>query len=314
METTHSRKRMAAAITAVIVALLLIAGTFMWWSANDSVKNEMALDRFDVKITETFDPNTPIFPGAEVEKRVGVTNNSNIPAVVRVQLEESVELPDLDSSNNVDIKYESSKAVSAGNIIVKVSDGQIATLTAASGWSSVAYSDTDVKIFKRQIPAANGSGTTTEYFAYVDSTKRLASYDSTTGTVTYAYFTRTQVATGIHDKTSGDLPATYHNYITISRDNPLLTAGVNTAGWVLDASTGWHYYNQALYGSSATVVNLIDKVSFATNLPDTWQGAKYTLTPVMEAAQFDATAIPATWSDVMSGMVFYDGADTITIP
>lgn len=313
MEVVQNKKRKAAVITAIIAVLLLIAGTFMWWSASDSVKNEMALDRFDVTITETFDPNTPIFPGAEVDKQVGVTNNSNIPAVVRIQLQEAVELPDLNASGDVDIKYEDSKEITAGKIIVKVSDGQIGTLTPASGWAPVTFTDADVKVFERKIPAANGTGTTTEYFAYVESSKRLAKYDPAGKTVTYAYFTRTEVATGIHDKTGADLGPDYHPNITIGRTNDLILPNVDTEGWVLDSTTGWYYYNQALHGN-ATVKNLIDTVKFNQNLPDSWQGAKYTLTPVMEAAQYKKEAIVDTWTDVMQGITFYDGTGSIIIP
>lgn len=116
----------AAALAVVMVA----AGTYAWFSTTDKTKtNVFGMDNFDVTITEAFDtPEVPLVPGADITKEVGVTNSGNVPVVVRVKLEETLELLEQETGDGKDklkVVYTESKDAREGQVPVLISQKMI---------------------------------------------------------------------------------------------------------------------------------------------------------------------------------------------
>ena len=105
-----NKKRIAIGAVALAV-VLIVAGTFAWFTTTDKVANVFEMDNFDVTITEDFDPSdVPLNPGANVTKEVGITNGGNVDVLVRVKLEETLSLLEQDTTDGVDklkVEYKS---------------------------------------------------------------------------------------------------------------------------------------------------------------------------------------------------------------
>ena len=92
MKQNKNKKKwtVAAASLAIIAAL---AGTFAWFTSQDSVKNEFETEIAgnDVEIVETFIPPKDWKPGQDVKKEVAVANTGNYKSLIRVSLTETLE-------------------------------------------------------------------------------------------------------------------------------------------------------------------------------------------------------------------------------
>ncbi len=103
MANKKKNKRKIAIAAGVTSVALILTGTFAWFSTTDAVKNIFGLDNFDVHINEDFDPNVPnIVPGADITKDVTVANGGNVDVVVRVKLNESLKVLEMDKANGTD--------------------------------------------------------------------------------------------------------------------------------------------------------------------------------------------------------------------
>ncbi|WP_249274502.1 BsaA family SipW-dependent biofilm matrix protein [Candidatus Enterococcus clewellii] len=95
LNKTQKKKVLAAAGTFAAVAAL--SATFAWFTSEDSKTNhfegEIATGK-DIEIVETFEPPTDWEPGSEVNKDVQVANIGKYDALIRVGLDESLQLLD----------------------------------------------------------------------------------------------------------------------------------------------------------------------------------------------------------------------------
>ena len=68
--------------------------------------------------------------------------------------------------------------------------------------------------------------------------------------------------------------------------------------WILDTDAennkGYYYYKHVLDAGESTP-NLLESVTFGQKMPNSFLGAVYTITPVMEAVQANGDAVNATW-------------------
>lgn len=296
-------KKKWIALGAVAAALaVLMTSTYLWFSANQQLENVFDMDLFDVRITENFNEDDPVTPGAEINKEVGVENKSSVKVAVRMQLKESLQLLDVDATGNPKIDYRSDKTMGIGEIPVTVSQSQIdhkigTNGNAGSGFvadTTITNVPTGVKLYSRV--TKTGSGTKTEYFAYSPENygNRLVRYTPGTtaanGTFDYAYYIqKNPKIEGIHGKTNGDNDID-HNQISLN-----LKTGWE-ANWKLDATDGWYYY-KTLLNEGQVSEYLVQSVSFAENLKNEYKGAVYTLTPVLSAIQAKDAAKDELWAD-----------------
>ena len=124
-----NKKKIALGATALAV-VMVAAGTFAWFSTTDkTAPNIFGMDNFDVTITEAFDkPDVPLIPGTDVTKEVGVTNSGNVPAVVRVKLDEALALLEQDTANGVDklkVEYADNATAKGAQVPVLISQKMI---------------------------------------------------------------------------------------------------------------------------------------------------------------------------------------------
>lgn len=309
----HGKKKIIAAGAVLFTAATVLSSTYLWFSKEERVENIFNVETFDVELTEKFDPNDPVIPGVEVDKEVGVTNKSKIPVAVRVRLEESLQLLDMDDKKNPKISYSNVTEVVEGQILVTVAQSQIDNLI-DSGYeeiTSTVTAPTGVKVFQRTYDSPERDGVVTEYFAYqslAGGAFRLVKYDpDATDKFTYAYYTQGTRYFGYHGNTSsveGEKDIPHDNGITVNTDS---------VKWRLDASTGWYYYEDLLL-EGQTSGNIIKSVSFAETIDNELKGAVYTLTPILQATQAVNDAVEENWGTAAAAIfVINETNNTVTI-
>lgn len=322
----------AAALAVVMVA----AGTYAWFSTTDKTKtNVFGMDNFDVTITEAFDtPEVPLVPGADITKEVGVTNSGNVPVVVRVKLEETLELLEQETGEGkLKVEYGNEKTPQNNQVPVLISQEMIEAYK-GNGYNSFSVENydnlTDITVWQKKTSSNNGN-TVYSYLAYVtegvdDGTNHhLVQVTPVIGngsaekpdsfTVRYAYNIKKDIesngiykATATHGKANEDenlnkyYNSNFHENAVVLNfaDNVSINGTVDNDNitWVL-MNDGYFYYTKALNGTSISEP-LLKSVSIKQEADNTLKGATYTITPVMEAVQMNYKAATATWKD-MSG-------------
>lgn len=87
----NKRKIGALTLSCVLALVMLVTGTFAWFTASDYVDNRLKASQLDdgsAQIIEVFDPPEEWEPGAEVTKEVAVTNTGTGDLLVRIAFEE----------------------------------------------------------------------------------------------------------------------------------------------------------------------------------------------------------------------------------
>lgn len=88
MKQTKNRKKWAVAAT-TLAAMAALAGTFAWFTSQDSAKNhfEGNIAGNDVDVVEQFDPK-PWEPGMDINKDVAAFNSGNYDSMIRISFDE----------------------------------------------------------------------------------------------------------------------------------------------------------------------------------------------------------------------------------
>ena len=117
------RKKWLGGAAALLLAALVAAGTWAYFTANTHVTNVITTGRIDITLHEEttngqpFPENgiTGVMPGTSKDKKVTVTNDGTSPAWVRAQVEIKVENPDKQSldAKLVSVDYNESDWIKA---------------------------------------------------------------------------------------------------------------------------------------------------------------------------------------------------------
>ena len=323
-------KKKIALVAVVLAVVLIIAGTFAWFTTTDQVANIFEMDNFDVTLTEDFDPSeVPLNPGTDVTKQVGVTNHGNVDVLVRIRLEEALSLLEQEQADGVDklkVVYEDKKGEGETQYVpVLISDTMIDSYE-GTGYAS--YTDNapeGITVLRKK--TETGDNTVYSYLAYVtDPATEGSAYhhlvqvtpegensETPDGfTVKYAYNLRKDAGggqytvTAVHDKDDTSLDTYYdatstnkfHNAVVLNFDTNVSLDGTveATDTWVL-MSDGYFYYTKALKGETISDP-LLESVSISKDAGNALKGATYTITPIMQAVQLDYEAAKATWDDM----------------
>ncbi|MCL2748143.1 MAG: CalY family protein [Oscillospiraceae bacterium] len=317
-------------LTALVLSVAIImAGTYAWFWDTDEVANEFVLANLGAKITEVYEPRL-VVPGLEIDKNVTISNDkSNIPILVRVSFSEVLEnllvpgrngIPEIFWANEA---LDLSQSANSARIPLMASAEFIATVKATgSGWESVSYGSSDLKIFRKVAQNAN-EDTFYTYFAYIESTGQLAQLINVThnaaggiasATIQLAYNTIAKLKSGPVDisfvsgtaaNTGAWDPACLGNLYLSTEISEYLTflfgtsvtsgipAAKNTKQWFY--YDGYFYYNTLLEPGQESA-QLLAMVKFSETLPNRFQGATYTLIPYLEALQPTAAALIGQWN------------------
>jgi len=131
-----NKKTLTLVASMALAVLLVVSGTFAWFTTQDSVVNKFKTSgnpASGAAIVEVFTPPEDWKPGQEVVKEVGVVNTGEAPVLTRIHFEEVLQL----------IKpVESETAIFAGNKPVAAADKfpvlfDATAFSSAAGWVEV---------------------------------------------------------------------------------------------------------------------------------------------------------------------------------
>ena len=90
----RSKKKLTLVASLTLAVLLVISGTFAWFTAQDSVINKLKTtdSPAGAEIVEVFTPVDDWKPGQTVAKEVGVVNTGESPVLTRIHFEEILKL------------------------------------------------------------------------------------------------------------------------------------------------------------------------------------------------------------------------------
>lgn len=175
------KHKKTVAIGAVLLsAVLIVVGTFAWFTTTDKVENVFQMDAFDVVITEAFDnTDVPLMPGANITKEVGVSNNGNVDVVVRVKLEETLQLLEMETDgaggtvDKIKTVYENTDAKTAeeGYVPATISEdmAQAYQEDGYNPFTTTGYDELNgITVLRKE--TTTGSNTVYSYLAYKTNT------------------------------------------------------------------------------------------------------------------------------------------------
>lgn len=320
----RNRKLKISALLA-IATILLMGTAFAWFTSQDKVTTLMRMESLDVVLSTAF-KNVAITPGQEVEKRVSVTNRGNKDALVRLSLEEAFEQLTFDDTTNKPlISYSITKDVLPVGVNrpfeMKLDPVTIGAIAAdAANWRLAVGGPADVTIYERV--NAGSELSSDSYFAFVTSTKQLVrvtpkgvvgladdkfefayqSYANPIAATNILYGGNPFNTSNVLDSNGNKLSDT----VQIMFDTSKTTSdrlSIPGKDWFYNSSDHYFYYLKPL--APGATISLFNNLKFSPTMDNKYQGATYSLTPKMEAVQFDTSegesqpAAQATWQSTL---------------
>lgn len=96
----NKRKIMALALSLCMVAILAVGGTLAYFTSEDSAENVFTMGNVEINLEETFEQNSELAPGLDINKDVWVENTGSKPAYVRVHIAIPADMDDGDPAFN----------------------------------------------------------------------------------------------------------------------------------------------------------------------------------------------------------------------
>lgn len=227
---TKKKKRNArerrTLVGAMCVAAVIVAGsTFAWFTSQDDVTNRLtAKGNYGVAIAETFVPPTNLVPGQEVTKEVMATNTGNIPALVRLGLNNSVSGWVLDSGT---------VTTSGGTTTLPETAVQLGDYDYAK---AKANNTTSTKPNSYTAPTSTGESAATNAF-----------YNELADVMAGGYLVYTPaISSGAKVEFSNPAGGTDNKVTLTTQVNSITNGQPVTAGWVLneDAPEGYYIFRR----------------------------------------------------------------------
>ena len=201
--------------------------------------------------------------------------------------------------------------------IPAVYDEKVIKQFTTGDWSEVQTPDLgsgfeNVKVYTKESTASGeGANTVHQYFAYDTTDNQIVEIKAmtddggtTTYTAKYAYHVVTdedreiESTHAMKDFEANDALIHGENDKWIKFNFAEAFTGNESDNWILDTDAennkGYYYYKHVLDAGESTP-NLLDSVTFGKEMPNSFLGAVYTITPVMEAVQENGDAVDATW-------------------
>ena len=267
-----SKKKITGFI-AGILALALVVGSWAYFTAASTIKNEMNTLKYGSKTIEEFTPDTDMEPGAKIDKKVGVTNTGDYDLVVRIKLDEQwlrggTPFKTIDFTGNIDTATYSATPVDPTY-----------TATQANATDGLVIADTHTVVYKK-LNATGGAAEwvkgTDGYFYY----KTKLSANRTTATLMDFISLATNADIGKYETTE------YY-----STENKQAINDKIAADTITDADYNWTDVKPALESS-------ITFIKSENELDADFMGyasAKYVLNITTEVCQATKEAVDASW-------------------
>ena len=324
MRNKQNKKKWIAAAT-TFAAMAALAGTFAWFTSQDSAKNhfEGNIAGNDVEVVETFTPPKDWKPGQEVNKDVAILNTGDYDSMIRVSFAEI-----LGKLSNAEAKVSNDPIILDGKTAAQIyltpyndsatktgtwTDSTIApakTLTVPSGDYAGTYT---LKAKEQEVTTA--AGTTYKYVSYWDNgtkqyyAKTGAYSRAANGTITpsEAQFKYVDLASSPVAKDwtnplyNPTITVDANGNATIASDSdPNITLNfVNlsttpTAGkWFYNAKDGNFYY-VGIVGAQAQTPQLLDSVKLSDAADNKYSFFKFDLTVNAKSIQAAKEAVNST--------------------
>lgn len=313
-------KKLLLSVCVALALVVVLSGTFAWFTAKDSVTNHFETSLItdgSVEIVEVFTPPTEWVPGQTVTKQVAVANTGSGDVLVRVSFEEVMKLLQIPSNGyntpatgdqvaqyfNADAYLAAPWTDTTGLTVTGASGLNIRMqkVTAADG--GVAYSF--VALY--QIPSGDDAGKYQRVTADFDldgtnltvsNVKYWAFPGTTTATAAWAKFAdpKTSAVPTIRPTADIDYPITDPNKkITLDyTDAASVKGAAPTDGkWWYNSADGFFYYIGKL-SSGEISANLLDSLTLDPSATSEYAGMSFDLIVNMEAIQNTQAAISAS--------------------
>lgn len=323
----RQRKILTAAV--VVALLIVIGGTFAWFTSKDEVTNHLAADgKYGVSITESFEPTDNWVPGQEIKKDVKSVNTGNIDAFVRVNLASKLtvkkydtteEEPDTADSTYVVLSEEEAIALQAG--------GYRYSPDTEEKWEKIESStlapESGLNVFRRKI-STEGTTTTYEYTGYyytdgnyyaveINGTEDTGFLDGTKYLIVKDAEIKDDNLTISYEKAKTDnkIVVTYNSGTEDTTDDDLII-NIKLAdnwqdNWTLDDadSPEYFFYNKVLKPGAETesLVTALELDESVSN--EAYKSFEYDLTVGLESVQ--ATGKPFE----VDGEQHYNGTEAV---
>ena len=183
-----NKKILVLAMALTLAVVMVLSGTFAWFTTNDSVINKLKTSDSPAgaEIVEVFTPPTNWKPGQEIAKEVGVVNTGEAPILTRIHFEEVLRL--IKPATAEAAVFSGPVAVAAADKIPVMSNAGV--YTTANGWypvTTTASTDLDGLKLSAAVPAGM------KVFAKMTTTGSVASNNLK---VAYSFVTYGEITTG----------------------------------------------------------------------------------------------------------------------
>ena len=263
-------KRRATGFIAGMLALVLVAGTWAYFTSTSTIKNEMNTLKYGSKTIEEFTPGGDLEPGAKIDKKVGVTNTGEYDLVVRIKMDEQwsrggTVLKTIGATGNIDTVTYSITPVDP-------------TYTATQDSATDGLVNDDVhSIVYKSLNAVQWVKGTDGYFYF----KTKLTPNQTTATLMDFVALATNADIGKYETTA------YYSTADKKTINDKITAGT-----IVDADYGW-VTTKPTPESSITFIKSENKLMSGF---EGYASADYTLNITTEVCQATKEAVDASWA------------------
>lgn len=300
-----SKKKKALGVSLIGAIVLVLIGTFAWFTSTDNVTNKFktgALPDGSVKIVEDFDEPETWEPGQEVKKEVAVLSNSDTDVVVRLSFEETLQKMEADGNKLKQYSFDSEQT---DDTLVPVPSADFA----ANGYKT----PTDLGLTVSGLPSGMiilGKEVFTNKYEFViyrevsgKAYKMNAdfTYDAGTSTVTVANVMYLYYKLGApippKDWTVPTSPlltdigkSALDDKILLGYSADVIPGTPTTSKWAYDEVGGWFYYIGKLAPGETSPL-ILTTVTLDGTADNTYQLMDYALDVKIEALQATAEAI-----------------------
>ncbi|MGG5368722.1 BsaA family SipW-dependent biofilm matrix protein [Enterococcus sp. AZ196] len=298
----NSRKKKAVGLSLIMVIVLVLIGTFAWFTSTDNVTNKFktgALPDGSVKIVEDFEEPDGWTPGEEVKKEVGVLSNSDTDVVVRLSFKEALQKMEADGNKLKQYAFDTEQNDTDLVPVPSIDFSNNGYDDPANLGLTVSGLPADVTIVGKQVFTNKY-----EFALYRDVSGTLYkmdgdfSYDLQTKTVTVSNVKYLYYKLGISsDKDWAVAPhpaditkSALDTKILLGYSGDVDSGTVTTGKWAYDANGGWFYYIGTLAPGQTSPL-ILTSVTLDGSADNTYQLMDYSLDVRIEALQATEEAI-----------------------
>lgn len=271
-----SKKKGFAALAGVI-AIMLIVGSWAYFTSTSSIDNELHTNQYGSKTVEEFTPKQAMEPGAEITKTVGVTNTGDYDLVVRIMLDEKwlredIEFKEIAGTGSID-------TVDADTLEANQVDPADGLVPATDDEETVVYKKLDTI---KWLKGSDG------YFYYVDKLEAGQSTSNFMESILLAVNTDI----GVYDT------AIYYS-VALKADMEALIADITSTEAEIEAAYGW----TTTKPDDDSTITYIKSETALEDGKEGYANAEYTLTITTEVCQATLEAVDSEWGMTETDLV-----------